>query len=219
MAPFRGALDLLGTIPGINQATTEVIIAETGGDMTRFPSAGHLTSWAGVCPAHHESAGRTRNTKVRPGNPCPRGALGLAAFGAARTKDGRLSAGPSQAADRPTRPTQCTGRRRALDHRREPAHAHRQRPLPRPRLHQLHPARPRTRHPPDHQPAQPARLHRHPQPSPRAPLPLAGRPTAAARHRRTPWSPSWSPGNTERRYRISPIPPATCENTSRDDRI
>jgi transposase len=68
MAPFRGALDLLDTIPGINQAVAEVIIAETGGDMSRFASAKHLASWAGVCPGHHESAGRTKNTKVRPGN-------------------------------------------------------------------------------------------------------------------------------------------------------
>ncbi|MED7829001.1 IS110 family RNA-guided transposase, partial [Streptomyces chiangmaiensis] len=50
MAPFRGALDLLDTIPGINQATAEVIIAETDGDMARFASAKHLASWAGVCP-------------------------------------------------------------------------------------------------------------------------------------------------------------------------
>ncbi|MFE5947242.1 transposase, partial [Streptomyces sp. NPDC056480] len=69
VVPFRDALDLLDTIPGISQATAEVIIAETGGDMTRFASAKHLASWAGVCPGHHESAGRTKNTKVRPGNP------------------------------------------------------------------------------------------------------------------------------------------------------
>ncbi|MER5699737.1 IS110 family transposase [Streptomyces mirabilis] len=50
MAPFRPALDLLDTIPGINRAVAEVIIAETGGDMARFASARHLASWAGVCP-------------------------------------------------------------------------------------------------------------------------------------------------------------------------
>ncbi|MGW9024405.1 IS110 family transposase [Streptomyces sp. NPDC055722] len=92
MAPFRPALDLLDTIPGINRATAEVIIAETGGDMARFASAKHLASWAGVCPGHHESAGRTKNTKVRPGNPYLKGALGLAAFGAVRTKDTYLQA-------------------------------------------------------------------------------------------------------------------------------
>ncbi|GHE41512.1 IS110 family transposase [Streptomyces capitiformicae] len=92
MAPFRPALGLLDTIPGINQATAEVIIAETGGDMARFASAKHLASWAGVCPGHHESAGRTKSTKVRPGNPYLKGALGLAAFGAVRTKDTYLQA-------------------------------------------------------------------------------------------------------------------------------
>ncbi|MGW1909630.1 IS110 family transposase [Streptomyces sp. NPDC002076] len=92
MASFRPALDLLDTIPGINQAVAEVIIAETGADMARFTSARHLASWAGVCPGHHESAGRTKNTKVRPGNPYLKGALGLAAFGAVRTKNTYLQA-------------------------------------------------------------------------------------------------------------------------------
>ncbi|MDX2814245.1 IS110 family transposase [Streptomyces sp. PA03-5A] len=92
MAPFRPALDLLDTIPGINRGVADVIIAETGGDMARFATAKHLASWAGVCPGHHESAGRTKNTKVRPGNPYLKGALGLAAFGAARTKDTYLQA-------------------------------------------------------------------------------------------------------------------------------
>ncbi|MFE7532569.1 IS110 family transposase [Kitasatospora sp. NPDC057542] len=92
MAPFRPVLDLLDTIPGINRVVAEVIVAETGGDMSRFASAKHLASWAGVCPGHHESAGRAKNTKVRPGNPYLKGALGLAAFGAARTKNAYLAA-------------------------------------------------------------------------------------------------------------------------------
>jgi hypothetical protein len=65
-----------------NRAVAEVIIAETGGDMNRFTSAQHFASWPGVCPGHHESAGRTKNTKVRPGNPYRKGALGIVAFGA-----------------------------------------------------------------------------------------------------------------------------------------
>lgn len=60
--------------------------------MTRFVSAKHLASWAGVCPGDHESAGRAKNTKVRPGNPYLKGALGLAAFGAVRTNGTYLQA-------------------------------------------------------------------------------------------------------------------------------
>jgi transposase len=85
MAPFRPVLDLLDTIPGVNRAVAEVIVAETGGDMSRFPTAAHLASWAGVRPGHHESAGRAKGTKARPGNPYLKGALGLAARGAARS--------------------------------------------------------------------------------------------------------------------------------------
>ncbi|GAA3378591.1 IS110 family transposase [Streptomyces sannanensis] len=92
MTPFRPVLDLLDTIPGVNRAVAEVIVAETGGDMARFPSAKHLASWAGLCPGHHESAGRVRSTRVRPGNPYLKGALGMAAFGAARTKNSFLQA-------------------------------------------------------------------------------------------------------------------------------
>ena len=68
MAPFRVSRDLICTIPGIGVLTADVIIAETGGDMTVFPSPGQLASWAGVCPGHHESAGRIKSTKTRPGN-------------------------------------------------------------------------------------------------------------------------------------------------------
>jgi hypothetical protein len=69
-----------------------VIVAETGGDMSRFASDKHLASWAGVCPGHHSSAGRTKSTKVRPGNPHLKGALGIAALGAVRTQDTYLQA-------------------------------------------------------------------------------------------------------------------------------
>ena len=92
MSPFRPVLDLLATVPGINRSTAEVIVAETGGDMSRFPTAKHLASWAGVCPGHHESAGRSKSTRVRPGNPYLKGALGIAALGAARTNDSYLQA-------------------------------------------------------------------------------------------------------------------------------
>ena len=90
--PFRGFCDLICSIPGIGTTTAEVITADTGADMTRFPTAGHLASWAGVCPGHHESAGRTKNTHTRPGNPYLKAVLGTAAMNAARSKDSYLGA-------------------------------------------------------------------------------------------------------------------------------
>jgi transposase len=90
--PFRGARDLLVTIPGISVLVADVIIAETGADMARFPTAGHLASWAGTCPGSNESAGRIKSTKTRPGNPYLKGALGIAAMSAARSQDTYLAA-------------------------------------------------------------------------------------------------------------------------------
>ncbi|HOB49820.1 MAG TPA: IS110 family transposase, partial [Mycobacterium sp.] len=68
MEPFRTARDLLISIPGFSRIVAEVFIAETGGDMSVFPSAGHLASWAGLAPGSHESAGRVKSSKTRPGN-------------------------------------------------------------------------------------------------------------------------------------------------------
>ena len=85
--PFRAAWDLLVSIPGISTVVADVVIAETGGDMTRFPSAGHLGSWAGTCPGSNESAGRVKSTHTRPGNPYLKGALGTAAMSAAHSHD------------------------------------------------------------------------------------------------------------------------------------
>ena len=87
MRPFSRRLDQLATIPGVGQSVAEVIIAETGGDMSRFRTAAHLASWAGVCPGHHESAGKRKSGKTRHGNRWLVGALGTAAMAAARTKD------------------------------------------------------------------------------------------------------------------------------------
>ncbi|MGH3710398.1 MAG: transposase, partial [Pseudonocardiaceae bacterium] len=91
--PFRDVRDLIITIPGISTNVADVIIAETGADMSRFPTAGHLASWAGTCPGSNESAGRRiKSTRTRPGNPYLKGALGVAAMSAARSKDTYLSA-------------------------------------------------------------------------------------------------------------------------------
>src|SRR3954470_4081340 len=66
--PWAHQLQLLRTIPGVGEKVAEVILAETGGDMSRFPSAGHLAAWAGVAPAIYESAGKRHPTGARHGN-------------------------------------------------------------------------------------------------------------------------------------------------------
>jgi transposase len=90
--PFRSFCDLICTIPGIGIRTAEVICAETGADMTIFPTAGHLASWAGTCPGSNESAGRVKSTKTRPGNPYLKAALGTAALAITHTHSSYLSA-------------------------------------------------------------------------------------------------------------------------------
>ncbi len=65
MQPFCAARELLVSIPGFSRIVAEVFIAETGGDMTQFPTAGHLASWAGTAPGSNESAGRVKSTKPR----------------------------------------------------------------------------------------------------------------------------------------------------------
>jgi transposase len=90
--PFRSARDLLMSIPGISIVVADVVIAETGGDMSRFPTAGHLASWAGTCPGSNESAGRVKSTHTLPGNPHLKGALGTAAMSAAHSHDTYLGA-------------------------------------------------------------------------------------------------------------------------------
>ncbi len=69
-----------------------VIVAEIGVDMTRFPTAGHLISWAGLCPRLDESAGKRRSTRTRPSNPWLKTTLVQGAWAAARKKDGYLRA-------------------------------------------------------------------------------------------------------------------------------
>ena len=68
IAPFEPAVELLCTIPGVQRRTAEVIVAEIGTDMSVFPSAKHLASWAGLCPGNHQSAGRRRSGKTRNGS-------------------------------------------------------------------------------------------------------------------------------------------------------
>ena len=85
-APVLNAVARLAQIPGLSPELARAIIAETGLDMTRFPTAAHLVSWAGVCPSARQSGPRTRPGKKGQGNGYLRGALGQAAIGAARTQ-------------------------------------------------------------------------------------------------------------------------------------
>ncbi|CAN5660220.1 IS110 family transposase [soil metagenome] len=87
IAPFSAKVELLKTIPGVNQRTAEVIVAEIGLDMNQFPSAAHLASWAGMCPGNNESAAKHRSGRTRNGSKWLRKGLTEAAHAAARTKD------------------------------------------------------------------------------------------------------------------------------------
>jgi transposase len=91
LRPFDAALTILDSIPGIGRWSAQVILAEIGPDMSRFPTAGHLASWAGMCPGHDESAGKRRSGKTRKGSPWLRVTLTEAAYAAGRGKDPYLS--------------------------------------------------------------------------------------------------------------------------------
>jgi transposase len=92
LVPFAAPLTQLDTVHGIARRTAEVILAEVGVDMSRFPTDRHLASWAGMCPGNHESAGKHKSGKTRKGNQWLRMALIEAALGAIRTKDSALAA-------------------------------------------------------------------------------------------------------------------------------
>ncbi len=79
-------LRLLQTLPGVGQRTAEVMLAEIGSDMRRFPSAGHRASWVGVCPGNQERAGKRQSGRTRKGSPWLRAALVEAAQAAGRMK-------------------------------------------------------------------------------------------------------------------------------------
>ena len=104
---YRRRIELLATIPGVSTTTAQMILAEIGADITQFPTAGHLASWAGICPGNHESAGKHTSGTTRPGDLWLKGVLGQAAISAARGKDTYLAA-------RYRRLVIRRGRRRAL---------------------------------------------------------------------------------------------------------
>jgi transposase len=92
VAPFADQVGLLRTIPGVDRRTAEVLLAEIGPDMGRFPTAGHLASWAGMCPGTNESAGKHYSGRTRNGSKWLRDALVESAQAAARSKNNYLAA-------------------------------------------------------------------------------------------------------------------------------
>lgn len=92
LAPFQEAVEHLRTMPGVSDTVARVIVAEVGVDMTRFATAGHLISWAGLCPGLHESAGKRLSTRLRKGAPWLKTTLVQAAWAAVRTKASYLRA-------------------------------------------------------------------------------------------------------------------------------
>ena len=92
LEPFREAAARLTTIPGVSALSATVILAEIGPDMSRFPTAAHLVSWAGLCPRNDESAGKRRSTRLRQGAPWLKTLLAQTAWCATRAKGTYLRA-------------------------------------------------------------------------------------------------------------------------------
>jgi len=92
MRPFEESVELLKTIPGVEQRTAENLIAEIGNNMEQFPSAEHLASWAGMCPGNNESAGKRKSGATPKGNRWLRRTLNQSAWAASHTKKTYLSA-------------------------------------------------------------------------------------------------------------------------------
>jgi transposase len=87
MEPYRTQYELLQTIPGVKEMTAASILAEIGPDMSQFPSAKHLTSWAGICPGNNRSAGKNRHERIKKGSKFLMAALVQAGWAAARKRD------------------------------------------------------------------------------------------------------------------------------------
>lgn len=85
--PFRALINLLDTAPGVSTVAAPAILSEIGCDMSRFPTAGHLVAWAGICPGHNESAGKRKSSRLRKGAPWLKTMLVQCAWAAKRKKN------------------------------------------------------------------------------------------------------------------------------------
>ena len=92
LEPFRTRVELVSTIPGVSMLSAEMIVSETGVDMSRFPTAAHLLSWANMCPRNDESAGKRRSTRMRKGGNWLKTALIQCAWAAKRKNGSYLQA-------------------------------------------------------------------------------------------------------------------------------
>src|SRR5438477_2543680 len=92
LEPIRASARLLTTMPGVSDLVANVIVAEIGVDMSRFPTSGHLISWAGLCPRNDESAGKRRSTRVRKSGTWLKTTLVTAAWAGVRVKQSYLQA-------------------------------------------------------------------------------------------------------------------------------
>jgi transposase len=90
--PFRPLIPILVSVPGIGELAARVILAEFSTDMSRFPTAGHLISWSGLCPKNDESAGKRRSTRMRKGAPWLKSLLFQCAWAATRKAGSYLQA-------------------------------------------------------------------------------------------------------------------------------
>ena len=159
--PFAAAVELLCGVVGIQHRGAQCILAEIGADMTRFPSARHLASWAGQCPGNDQSAGKRRSGKTRNGSKWLDFALEEAAMAAIRVK-ANYPAAQYQRAQAAPRAQARARRRQALTDLRDLAHARHRRDLPRPRPRLLHQPRPGTPNQAPRQTARTPRTPRHP---------------------------------------------------------
>ena len=160
--PFSRELELLDTIPGVDQRAAEMLLAEIGPDMSRFPTEHHLASWGGMCPGQRESGGKKHSAATRKGSKWLRGTLTECARH--RAHQGHLPLRPLPPDQEPTRTRQSHNRHRPQDPHRRLPRPQPGRPLPRARRRVLLPPRHRSHRtlpPPAHPPTRTPRPQSH----------------------------------------------------------